>query len=141
MTVRKTENRIPADFQPSELGEASVTADGRAALISFVTTPLVVGRENVYVASCRRDAGASAVSFQWSVRERGRRRSRPQAMVVLLCADSRGQVGLVVGSRRERRQVKLSVDQEVVELMPVEALISDAQNRLAQAFNRMSPAS
>jgi len=47
MTVRKTENRIPADFQPSDLGEAGVTADGRAALISFVSTPLVVGRENV----------------------------------------------------------------------------------------------
>ena len=49
MPVRKTESRIPADFGPSDLGQAVVAADGRCALVSFVTSPIVVERENVYV--------------------------------------------------------------------------------------------
>lgn len=70
MTVRKTESRIPANFQASDLGEASLAADGRCALISFVTSPLVIGRENVYVVFVT-DAGlaAAAQSFEWTVTE------------------------------------------------------------------------
>src|SRR5215471_11534114 len=70
MTVRKTETRLPIDLQASDLGEASVAADGRAALISFVTSPLVVGRENVYVVFVT-DASlaTNAEIFEWSVTE------------------------------------------------------------------------
>lgn len=49
MPVRKTESRIPANFQASDLGEAVVDADGRCALVSFVTSPIVVDRQNTYV--------------------------------------------------------------------------------------------
>ena len=72
MTVRKTESRIPANFQASDLGEAVVAADGRCALVSFITSPIVVGRENVYVVYVT-DAGlaSSVQSYEWSVIENG----------------------------------------------------------------------
>ena len=49
MPVGKTESRIPAGFQASDLGEASVAADGRCALISITTDPIVVVAKNSYV--------------------------------------------------------------------------------------------
>jgi hypothetical protein len=80
MTVRKTENRIPADFQAADLGEASIASDGRSALISFVTTPLVVSRENTYVAFVTdQTLSASAASFEWSVTENGGTRPRARS--------------------------------------------------------------
>jgi hypothetical protein len=135
MTVRKTENRIPADFQPSDLGEASVPADGRAALISFVTTPLVVGRENVYIVFVT-DAtlSASAASFEWSVTESG---GTPQVQTTehgefSYTPTAAGNVGLVVRILDESKaeQAKLSLDQEVVAVnAELESLIADAQNQ------------
>ena len=72
MAVRKTESRLPATFQATDLGEAVVAADGRCALVSFITTPLVVGRENVYVAFVTDAAlASSAQSFEWTVIENG----------------------------------------------------------------------
>ena len=70
MAVRKTEGRIPAGFQPGDLGEAVVAGDSRCALVSFVTSPIVTGRENVYVLFVT-DPGlvASADSYDWSVSE------------------------------------------------------------------------
>jgi hypothetical protein len=70
MTIRKTESRIPANFRASDLGEARVAVDGRCTLISFVTSPLVVGRENVYVVFVT-DAGLAAAtdSFEWTCTE------------------------------------------------------------------------
>jgi hypothetical protein len=70
VAIRKTESRIPANFQASDLGEARVAADGRCALISFVTSPLVVGRENVYIVFVT-DAGLAAAtdSFEWTFTE------------------------------------------------------------------------
>ena len=57
MTVRKTESRIPANFQASDLGEASVAADGRCALTSFVTSPLVVSvRQRLFRGELQRRA-------------------------------------------------------------------------------------
>jgi hypothetical protein len=72
MGVRKTERRIPANFQPSDLGQAVAAADGRCALVSFVTTPLVVARENVYVLFVT-DAGLAGTtqSFEWTFTESG----------------------------------------------------------------------
>jgi hypothetical protein len=70
--VRKTESRLPANFQASDLGEAVVAADGRCALVSFITTPLVVGRENVYVVFVTDASLASSTqSFEWSITENG----------------------------------------------------------------------
>ena len=49
MSVRKTESRIPANFQATDFGEAVVAPDGRCALVSFITAPVLVDRENVNV--------------------------------------------------------------------------------------------
>ncbi len=67
MPLRKTESRIPAGFQPADLGEAVASADGHCCLVSFITAPLAAGRENVYVAFIT-DAGLAATvqSFEWA---------------------------------------------------------------------------
>ena len=49
MSVRKTESRLPAGAQPTDLGEPAISTDGRAILISFITSPLATSRENIYV--------------------------------------------------------------------------------------------
>jgi hypothetical protein len=41
MGVRKTESRIPANFKPEDLGQAVVAADGRCALVSAITFPII----------------------------------------------------------------------------------------------------
>jgi hypothetical protein len=70
MPVRKTESRIPANFQASDLGEAIVAADGRCAIISYVASPLVLGRENTYVLFVTDPALAGmAQAFEWSFTE------------------------------------------------------------------------
>ena len=67
MSVRKTETRLPAGLQPADLGEAVASADGHCCLVSFITAPLAVNRENIYVVFVT-DAGlaASVQSFEWS---------------------------------------------------------------------------
>ncbi|HEV2835889.1 MAG TPA: hypothetical protein VGW58_11260 [Pyrinomonadaceae bacterium] len=70
MPVRKTESRIPESFQASDFGEAVVAADARSALVSFITSPVVVGRENVYVVYVTDTGLASSIqSFEWSISE------------------------------------------------------------------------
>jgi hypothetical protein len=72
MSARKTESRIPPGLQPSDLGEAVTSADGRSCLVSFVTAPLAVLRSNVYVVLVTDAALASSVaSFEWSFVEDG----------------------------------------------------------------------
>src|SRR5215475_14257377 len=135
MSVRKTESRIPDNFQASDLGQASVAADGQSALISFVTTPLVVGRENVYVAFVT-DAtlAASAESFEWSFVENG---GGPQVQTtehgeVFYTPTSTGSVVLtlrILGSNNAEL-AKLSLEQEIVGVnAELEALIAEAQNQ------------
>ena len=135
MTVRKTESRIPANFQATDLGEANVAADGRCALISFVTSPLVVGRENVYVVFVT-DAGlaAAAQSFEWTftenagppdtqTTEQGEFSYRP---------NSAGEVNLAVRilGAGNTEQATLALAQETVSPnVELETLISDARNR------------
>lgn len=52
------------------MGEAVVAPDGRCALVSFVSSPLVVGRENVYVVYVTDAAlAASAESIEWQFTE------------------------------------------------------------------------
>jgi hypothetical protein len=67
MGVRKTESRLPAGSQPADLGESVVSPDSHCCLISFITAPLAVGRENVYVVFVT-DAGLSALvtSYEWT---------------------------------------------------------------------------
>ncbi len=70
MPVRKTESRIPANFQASDLGEAIAAADGSCSLVSFVTSPITVGRENTYVVFVTDPtlAGKSH-TFEWTFTE------------------------------------------------------------------------
>jgi hypothetical protein len=72
MPVRKTERRLPANRQAQDLGQAVVASDGRCALVSFVSSPVVVGRDNVYVLFVT-DAGlaTAAQSFEWTFTENG----------------------------------------------------------------------
>jgi len=68
--VRKTESRLPAGVDATGLGESVVTADGRCALVSFITAPLATGRANTYVVFVTDAALAGAVeSFEWSFAE------------------------------------------------------------------------
>lgn len=70
MSVRKTESKIPIGFQPVDLGEAVTSLDGRCSIVSFITAPLTVARENVYVVFVTDTALASSVkSFEWSFTE------------------------------------------------------------------------
>jgi hypothetical protein len=67
MAVRKTESRLPAGFQPSDLGQALASADGHCILVSCFTEPLVAGYENSYVIFVT-DPGlaAAAASYRWT---------------------------------------------------------------------------
>src|SRR5687768_17183083 len=67
MPVRKTESRIPVNFTAADLGESVVAADGRCALISFLTSPIVVNRKNAYVLFVTDPALAGAdAKFEWT---------------------------------------------------------------------------
>jgi len=67
MSVRKTESRLPAGFQPVDLGEAVVSPDEHCCLVSFITAPLAIDRENIYVVFVT-DPGlsGSVTSFEWT---------------------------------------------------------------------------
>lgn len=134
MAIRKTESRIPENFQASDLGEASVAADGRCALISFVTSPLVVGRENVYVVFVT-DPGlaSSAQAFEWSAVENG---STPTVQTTPhgecpyrpTAAGSLGLTVRILGAGNTEL-VSLSLTQDVVALnVELETLIIGVKN-------------
>jgi hypothetical protein len=66
MSVRKTESRLPAGVQPTDLGEPAISTDGRAILISFITSPLATSRENIYVVFVIDPTLATMVTgYQW----------------------------------------------------------------------------
>jgi hypothetical protein len=72
MSVRKTESRIPAGFQASDLGEAIVSTDGHCTLVSFISAPLTGGHENTYVVFVTDPGLASSVqSYEWAFSEDG----------------------------------------------------------------------
>lgn len=72
MPVRKTESRLPPNFQAADFGEAVVAPDGCCMLVSFVTAPIVADRENVYILFVT-DAtlAGTAQSFEWKFAENG----------------------------------------------------------------------
>ena len=72
MPVRKTESRLPPNFQAADFGQTVVASDGRCALVSFVTSPIVIDHENVYVVFVTDTAlAAAAHSFEWTFTEGG----------------------------------------------------------------------
>lgn len=70
MPARKTESRFPLSLQGADLGQAVAAADGKCTLVSFVTAPLIVKRENRFVLFTTDASLASqAASFEWTVTE------------------------------------------------------------------------
>ena len=132
MPVRKTETRIPVGSAASDLGEAFVAADGRCALVSFITSPLVVNRENTYVVFVT-DGGlaTSAQSFEWTFTENG---GTPNAQVTQLGEtsyqpQSKGTLDLKVRilDSGNNEQANLSLTQDIAPLNPIlEGLIANA---------------
>ena len=132
MGVRKTETRFPGTLQATDLGQAIAAADGRCALVSFVTSPIVVGRENVYVAFVT-DGGlaAAAQSFEWTFTENGGTPSvqTTQMGEVSYQPQSTGSLDLKVRilDSGSTEQANLSLTQEITSLNPIlEGVISNA---------------
>ena len=134
MPLRKTEGRIPANLGASDLGQAAVAADGRCALVSFVTSPLVVNRENIYVVFVTDPGLAGAVqTFEWSFVENG---GSPVVQTTDYGETSYGPQSIGTLSLTVRllgpgnaEQASLALDQEIVALQAdIEALISNAKD-------------
>jgi len=134
MPVRKTESRIPANFQASDLGEAVVAADGRCALVSFVTAPVVVDRDNIYVLFVT-DPGLAAIaqSFEWTFVENesppetfttqyGETTYRPQSIGKLMIF-----VRILDAANAEQATIKLE-QSIVLTSAELESLIDEARN-------------
>lgn len=135
MTVRLTERRIPATLQPGDLGESFAHEDTRWAVVSFISSPLVIGRDNVYVVFVLDDTLASRTStYEWSFElddeapesrrtEVGEITYRPKAAGTL-----RVTVRLLDGPNTE--QATIAVSQDVVDPnAELEALIEAARNQ------------
>jgi hypothetical protein len=155
MGVRKTESRIPANFTADDLGEAVVSADGRCALVSFITSPLVIDRDNQYVVLVTEAGLTSAVqSFEWGFVENG---GMPQIQTTAIAeATYRPQaVGTLTVTVRllgtgNAEQSSLTLNQTVIFLnAELETLITEARNQsgagasnpdvLRELINDLSP--
>lgn len=135
MPVRKTETRFPLGSAAADLGEAFVAADGRCALVSFITSPVVVNRENTYVVFVT-DAGlaAQAESFEWSFSENGGTASTQSTQVGVAVYSPQGTGSLSVTVRildaANAEQATLSLTQSIVPLQPdLEAFIAAATDQ------------
>jgi hypothetical protein len=135
MPVRKTETRFPLGSAATDLGEAFVAADGRCALVSFITSPVVVNRENTYVVFVT-DAGlaAQAESFEWSFSENGGTASTQSTQVGVAVYSPQGTGSLSVTVRildaANAEQATLSLTQSIVPLQPdLEAFIAAATDQ------------
>jgi len=70
MAVRKTEGRLPEGLSPDDLGQSISSPDGKAILISYIISPLVVNRTNTYVVFVPDlDVAASVESYEWMITE------------------------------------------------------------------------
>jgi hypothetical protein len=135
MPVRKTETRIPAGSSASDLGESVVAADSRCALVSYITSPLVVGRENTYVVFITDTGLASqAASFEWSFSENGATATTQSTDVGETAYSPEGTGSLSVTVKildsSSTEQASLSLTQAMVPLHPgLEALITAATDQ------------
>lgn len=108
--------------------------DGRCTLVSFITSPLVIGRENVYVLFVTDAAlAASAQSFEWSLTENAGTpiKQTTEHGEFSYTPQSLGALNLVVRvlGAGDIEQAQIATDQEVVSLNPtLEALITGAKN-------------
>lgn len=132
MGVRKTESRFPGTLQASDLGQATAASDGRCALVSFVTSPIVVGRKNVYVLFVTDSTLATAAqNFEWTFTENGGTPSVQTTQVAEIshAPQSTGSLDLKVRilDSANNEQATLSQTQEITSLNPIlEGVISNA---------------
>ena len=133
--MRKTERRLPAGYQAADLGEAVVAADGRCALVSFATAPVVATRENTYVLFAT-DAGlaAAAQSFEWTFRENGdiTHSESGERVDVVYSPTAMGTLSTTVRvlGAGDAEQATLTLEQLLVApSAELETLIADAQNK------------
>jgi hypothetical protein len=134
MSVRKTESRLPASAVAADLGQAVVAADGRSALVSHISSPVVAGRENIYVVFVT-DAGlaGSVQTFEWSFAENG---GAPNVQTtekgeIAYTPSATGQLSLtlrLLGAGNSEQGV-LTVTQDIAALhAEIEAAIAAARN-------------
>ncbi|MBV7530645.1 hypothetical protein [Chitinophaga sp. sic0106] len=134
MAVRKTESRIPAGLQPSDLGQAFVAPDNRCCLVSFIHSPLVLNRENTYVVLVTDAALAGNISnYEWTFTEN----ANPPS-VQTTTAGEIGYTPVATGDLQvtvrlldagNAEQASLTLSQKIFELNPeLEALIAAAKN-------------
>lgn len=130
MSVRKTERRVPANFQPADLGQAAPAADNRSVLIAHVSSPVVVSRDNTYVVFITDNGLADQVTgYEWVVTENGAEVSRETTTQgeYTYRPQSTGPLMLTVNFSGASGTLNLS--QDVVALNPeLEGLISGADN-------------
>jgi hypothetical protein len=135
MSIRKTETRIPAGSVAADLGESFVAADGRCALISYITSPLVVGRENTYVVFVTDTSLAGEVqSFAWSFSENDGTATTQSTQLGETTYTPQGTGSLSVTVKildsTSSEQASLSLTQAMVPLHPgLEALIAAATDQ------------
>ena len=135
MPIRKMETRIPAGSVAADLGESFVAADGRCALVSYITSPLVVGRENTYVVFVTDAALAGqAQSFAWSFSENDGTATTQTTHVGETSYTPQGTGSLSVTVKildsTNSEQASLSLMQAMVPLHPgLEALIAAATDQ------------
>lgn len=121
-------------MQASDLGEAVVAPDGRSTLVSFITSPLAVARDNTYVVFVTDPAlAASAESYEWSfaldggapateTTQHGETTYRPPST-------GRLTVGVRILDAVAAEQASLVLTQEVVPVnAELETLIENARN-------------
>jgi hypothetical protein len=134
MPVRATETRIPASLRPADLGEAVVAADERCALVSCISSQLVLARDNTYIVFVT-DGGlaGSTEAYEWSFAEGSRPPQKQRTAIgeITYRPTAEGALQIVVrlldGADQELAQLSLS--QEIVPLHAgLEALIENAKN-------------
>jgi hypothetical protein len=134
MTVRLSERRIPATLQPGDLGEAIATDDARAVLVSYITSPLVVERDNVYVLLVVDETLAeSTLRYEWTFALEDAEPDRRQSDVGEIFFRPKATGDLRVTARLlddgGAEQASLTLSQEVVDPNgELERLIAAARN-------------
>ena len=72
MAVRKTESRLPAGMQPTDLGQAVTAANPAVHLISFLADTVAVRRTQTYVVFVTDAALAATIgNYEWAINDAG----------------------------------------------------------------------
>ena len=130
MSARNTERRVPANFQPADLGQAAPAADARSVLIAHVSSPVVVHRDNTYVVFITDNGLADSVTgYEWIFSENGAEVQRENTTQGEYTYQPQATGALTVTVNFSGGAGTLTMSQDVLELNPeLEAIISAADN-------------